>query len=412
MEKSVVKFKGFKNRTSLWVSNLGFYDLYSGASLAYMMIDKWYLYSRNLVLRKFHDIFLPGNDEELKHKEMKELFKNYSFRIDEGVFSEVDILDLDKIEESWRRPPWWQVQAVKTLTISEPRFYSAWYRLFLPDPETSIFNEEWEPPDEFFQIEPPFLDINSSSRKVPIYWNELDLMERDYLYHSLNLLIFNKAFSFLDNNREMLDFIADYLIRNDIIRLPEIEKFMKNFSIKENEPINNEKDKEDIITETDDLISEVESATIRNDDSISEKDTSKSETENISIDVMDDPLFKKDTSNYENDTVIDSNTDTKDFTKEKDASKIQTDNSLLETQNSTSEIVDFTMDTECSISEADSVNNETADLLSETKEYNKPTYFKKIFDPEKEFIFDKSWGSRSRKKISKFILLKSSKTNE
>ena len=49
-------------------------------------------------------------------------------------------------------------------------------------------------------------------------WNELPRLDRDYVSHGLISNCFNKAFSGLENNREALDYFADYLLRFEVLR--------------------------------------------------------------------------------------------------------------------------------------------------------------------------------------------------
>ena len=49
-------------------------------------------------------------------------------------------------------------------------------------------------------------------------WNELHRLDRDYVSHGLIFNCFNKAFSGLENNREALDYFADYLLRFEVLR--------------------------------------------------------------------------------------------------------------------------------------------------------------------------------------------------
>ena len=49
------------------------------------------------------------------------------------------------------------------------------------------------------------------------------------LYHSLILACFNKSMSILDQNREVLDFFASYLIQKEIIRENKVTTIFNNF---------------------------------------------------------------------------------------------------------------------------------------------------------------------------------------
>ena len=69
-----------------------------------------------------------------------------------------------------------------------------------------------------------------------VTWNDLYKLDRDYIYQALILTCFNKAFSLLDENRELLDYFADYLMRHETIRQDEISNIMDIFAAKRYPP--------------------------------------------------------------------------------------------------------------------------------------------------------------------------------
>ena len=62
-----------------------------------------------------------------------------------------------------------------------------------------------------------------------IAWNDLYLISRDYIYYGLINACFYKAFSILEKRRELLDCLADHLLRYDLIRQYEIDRITQNF---------------------------------------------------------------------------------------------------------------------------------------------------------------------------------------
>ena len=60
-------------------------------------------------------------------------------------------------------------------------------------------------------------------------WNDLYKLDRDYIYHALILTTFNKAFCLLDENRELLDYLADYLMRFETLRQHKIKQIFYDF---------------------------------------------------------------------------------------------------------------------------------------------------------------------------------------
>ena len=62
-----------------------------------------------------------------------------------------------------------------------------------------------------------------------ITWNDLYKLDRDYIYHALILTCFNQAFCLLDENRELLDYLADYLMRFETLRQHKIKEIFYDF---------------------------------------------------------------------------------------------------------------------------------------------------------------------------------------
>ena len=72
-------------------------------------------------------------------------------------------------------------------------------------------------------------DPTQNSLYVDITWNDLYKIDRDYIYQALILTCFNKAFSLFDDNRELLDYLADYLMRFETLRQHKIEEIFCDF---------------------------------------------------------------------------------------------------------------------------------------------------------------------------------------
>lgn len=202
-----------------WQSNFGIEDLNAASSIAYLMIDNWYLYSRKLINRKNQNLVTDKNNKEFREIENLDFIK----LIDTEMEDEIEIDKIAKLSRSDRSQqkafgPWWQVQVAKQVSEIE-YFYSDWYRIYLPDPEESILNIEWIPPDEYFHTNKSLKNLSNQS---DINFNDIYKVEKDYIYHNLILNSFNRCFSLLEENREFLDYFADYLIRNKILRQDQI----------------------------------------------------------------------------------------------------------------------------------------------------------------------------------------------
>lgn len=202
-----------------WQSDLGVEDLISATFLVNLMVDKWFLYSTNLVSRKFNQILQDRNSKEFRDSEKLELLNVFNNQVEDELEVE-QIAKLSRINGYQQKGfgPWWQIQVSKQTSEIE-YFFADWYRIYLPDPEESILNLEWLPPDEFYHNNQSLKKVSTTS--VPSF-NDLYKIERDYISHGLILNAFNKSFSILENKREFLDYFADYLLRYDILRQDQI----------------------------------------------------------------------------------------------------------------------------------------------------------------------------------------------
>nr|YP_009105144.1 cell division protein [Edaphochlorella mirabilis]AIT93733.1 cell division protein [Edaphochlorella mirabilis] len=271
---------------SFWQSNLGLEELYVATSLIHSMITKWYFYSKNIIGRKYIQIFEHHNYHEIKELEIFDFFHHLMDELEDKTYKETKAYKSRQKAQKPGMRPWWQLQVTKRLQFS-PFRPLGWYRIYLPDPEESERNIEWSAPDEYYhghnsshnlnqvnsepyhkdfyqskvnRVNQSFVNpslqqsslasVSSASlgnrwaasltgkRDIPrllktgasrITWNNLYAADRDYIYHSLVLTSFNKAFTILDENRELLDYFAFYLLKNEIIRQHEITAIISKF---------------------------------------------------------------------------------------------------------------------------------------------------------------------------------------
>ena len=276
-----INFSSYE-KINLWQSNLGMDELSIASHLAHSLVDKWFFYSNKITLRKENQIFTNQNTIEFSKIELIDIFQQLTEEMQKLV-SASNISESSKREgrdnhfrsnfQEWSIRPWWQNQITKE-TGNLNMFYDNWYRIYLPDPEESDRNEEWVIPDEYYHNTQNLKNIlpffgrkqnNQSSfdygfsknekvtyssyvgRKkeisgsitqnfqtknelyVDITWNDLYKIDRDYIYHALILTCFNKAFSLLDDNRELLDYLADYLMRFETLRQHKIKEILCDF---------------------------------------------------------------------------------------------------------------------------------------------------------------------------------------
>lgn len=233
-----------------WQSNLGEEDLMSASFLANLLVDKWYFYSTQVLIRKNNQILDTRNQKEFPDVEKLGLNKKLETNIEEELEIE-KIAKLSRLGRYQQRGfgPWWQIQVAKQTSEIES-FFADWYRIYLPDPEENILNLEWIPPDEYYHSNESLKKI---SKKSTLSFNELYKIERDYVFHGLILNSFNKALYCADTNRELLDYFSDYLIRFEILRETEIQMILKNSPTRGNKTYSNRESKDVIISEADDI---------------------------------------------------------------------------------------------------------------------------------------------------------------
>lgn len=195
-------------------------DIKAATLLARRMVDKWYLYSKKVATAKYHQP-LDENRNYFHFRQGQEyreaIYHLYQKRRDDQL--ELDLLSkLNNISKEQFLDPlfWWRGTTVRQVSeISSP--VSEWYRFYLPDPEETLLNIDWFPPDEYFHAN----NCLKNSSPAEIY-----KIEKDYSYHNLILNCFNQAFSYLDENREFLDYFANYLLRYGILRQEKIEQVL------------------------------------------------------------------------------------------------------------------------------------------------------------------------------------------
>nr|YP_010732083.1 cell division protein [Massjukichlorella minus]WDY12997.1 cell division protein [Massjukichlorella minus] len=232
----------------LWQSNLGFSELLAASSLIHLMIDRWYLYSSKIFTLKSNQVRGSLNNEQIRNQQFLQIFQQVSKQLNSekpksrfwgntydqnqrsnlvsGMGGKKFMPVLQSIKQDYKKAAWWEAKVCQQLQISE-RSYGKWYRIYLPKLEQNARNEEWLSPDTLFHQK---LTIFNVSRKRSSTFpslkslNDLYQFERDLQYHNTVINCFYRAFNLLNDNRELLDLLADHLIRFKILRSYEIEK--------------------------------------------------------------------------------------------------------------------------------------------------------------------------------------------
>ena len=220
--------QSFFSSKKLWQSDIGIGDLTFATYLVESMISKWYFYSKNLVVRNSNQILYQRNLQEIQELDTIDLFNDLAIETETAVIKKTRSSGLKRDFQKWSIRPWWQTQITQQIGVLDPA-YDDWYRIYLPDPEENERNEEWIPPDEYYHNNNQLSDLALNSNNCSINWNDLYVHDRDYISHGLLLTCFNTAFTILDKNRELLDYLAAYLMRNDILREHEMNDILLQF---------------------------------------------------------------------------------------------------------------------------------------------------------------------------------------
>ena len=253
-------------RVGAWLfqSNIGLPDLLIASSLIHLMVDRWHLYSKHLFALKTNKLVPSLNHKETQIHHLLPLLNQLSQQIESDNYKvgnlpytqglsghstqtssavmtslsaqedaqlneSLDILPLltEKIEQQQERTAWWQDKMYREIQMSQ-RPYGKWFRIYISKIEQRKRNKEWIPPDTIFHqlFTNGFGGDKRAVEKSGISflktWNDLYLFERDSSYQSAIINCFYSAFNILSENREMLDMLADHLIRFHKVRSYEI----------------------------------------------------------------------------------------------------------------------------------------------------------------------------------------------
>lgn len=203
-------------------STVGNEDVQSATLLAFLMVERWYLYSEKVCTQLHHPLiqgftmqdYLP---EAAKH--LNAIFEEMELSVDtQNRFFMARRAHMQK----WSFKTWWINHLIRDCYYDDSNTMR-WYRLFLPIPEESERNIEWAPPDDYYTG----IDIRKTSQAI--FWQDFIKLLYDYLYHSLLLNCFNVSTSLLNKNRELLDYLVDFVLRHEKVRNDQIKRLTANF---------------------------------------------------------------------------------------------------------------------------------------------------------------------------------------
>lgn len=251
------------------ISTLGLDDLVFAQNLIYSLLENWGL-SKKSQIQRLLTLRPNVNLREFRENPDKLDFYNQFVEtieippMSKALETQTSSLHSNKGQDNVGRSansqmyysvPWWQQEISAELEFVEKNFANG-SRLYLSNPEQSERNPEWVPPDEFYhsssglknvkiafanlkraKIENQSIEFKAKekikSRKLSFPWNDVSKLTRDYPSHSLVLQSFNKALEILNQNRELLDRLVIELLYQEVLRQPEVEKLLKEFTIKQ-----------------------------------------------------------------------------------------------------------------------------------------------------------------------------------
>ena len=223
-------------------SDLGVEELSFAGLIANHMISTWYLYSKKISLQKLNLAHISQEETEIEMDDpvLLDLFRHLEGNLED----QVRFANRSSFRYQQRfAPSWWQAQILSEESLVEPND-SDWYRLYIPDPEETERNIDWVAPDDHYQslTANVFKNITRTLHSAgktrhskgyltgwPMTWNDLYLINRDYIYQGLISNCFHKAMDILDRKRELLDLFADQLIRYNLLRQHEITILCEHF---------------------------------------------------------------------------------------------------------------------------------------------------------------------------------------
>ena len=220
--------------TEINLSDLGVEDIEFAQNLINLMIDQWYLYTKTTSIQNQIEILSDFNSKEYfnqndKIENLNEITTKSEINLESEIEEFINTFSRRETEniahqqaQTYLSSSIWQAQIATEFEFAT-RLFSDWYRIYLPDPQQIERNLEWIPPDEYSHSN-SLLNFNQSHSN----WNTELLNSKEYLINSLNLQSYNEALKLLDDNRETLDLLVTKLLKDEVIRKPEIGHLIKN----------------------------------------------------------------------------------------------------------------------------------------------------------------------------------------
>jgi SpoVK/Ycf46/Vps4 family AAA+-type ATPase len=176
-------------RTWLSQSNVGLPELLIASSLAHLMIDRWYLYSKRMFSLKLNKIMTSLNEEDILDDDLFPMFGKLCEEMDrdrakpKSSFSEkksdaakeMDLYLEEKekgfrpvfegIEQERYISAWWQDKLYNEIEQLGRKPHGKWYRMYVPKPEEKERNEEWLAPDFYYHQDSHLPDMSKDKSR-------------------------------------------------------------------------------------------------------------------------------------------------------------------------------------------------------------------------------------------------------
>lgn len=206
-------------------SNLGEDEMQVGALLSLLIAERWYFYAESICTQNHHPLFESRNFAELIPEDIN-LF--YALLVD--AYREMGKNNRAQDEnQKWLYRTWWMKKLYDQENFFERKFMK-WYRIYLPDPDEIEQSIEWRPPDQYCLT----IKSRSLNTKPLMYWNSFLKLSRYYIQYGLMFNTFNSIVLFLQNKKELLDYLIDFFLRSDVVRGYQLINLFLKFLNREN----------------------------------------------------------------------------------------------------------------------------------------------------------------------------------
>jgi len=228
----------------LYHTDYGKKDFQLVQALLEYLIDDWYYFSTELLLRRTHEQnydFVRDEYEE-EHEKYKRIF---SSRVEnETQMKQIQALREERLSraqkeaiqrlkaysrtheprlQEWEYLKWWRSEIAKAIGVEE-RLVDDWYNYYIVEAEEYPRNIDWVAPDHFIHSN---IFLKKISKKSQVNFNGLYQIERDYIMQGYAQNCLDFALRESEKMRPFLDYFTDRILKYGVLRQNEIEKILK-----------------------------------------------------------------------------------------------------------------------------------------------------------------------------------------